>query len=160
MLPPIAPDLRQALLPVAAGVLFVDEHDRVLLVEPTYKPFWDLPGGIVEVGESPWGAAQREVKEELGLVVTPGRLLICDYLPPRAGAGREGLRLVFDGGQLDVDVDVRLDTMELRSWAWCTPAETIRRTEHAPILQRRILAARIARDSRGVAAYRESGRRP
>lgn len=148
-------------LPVAAGVLFTDHQDRVLLVEPGYKPYWDLPGGIVEPGESPWAAAQREVREELGLDIKPGRLLVCDYLPDRGPGLGEGLRLVFDGGQLPVDVDVRLDLVELRSWDWCSPAEVVQRTEHAPLLQRRIIAARLAlRAPLGMAAYRESGRRP
>jgi hypothetical protein len=33
---------------IAAGALFRDEDGRVLLVDPTYKPTWDLPGGAVE----------------------------------------------------------------------------------------------------------------
>ena len=33
---------------MAAGSLFRDEDGRVLLVDPTYKPMWDLPGGVVE----------------------------------------------------------------------------------------------------------------
>lgn len=146
-------------LPVAAGVLFVDPDDRVLLVEPIYQSHWDLPGGMVEAGESPWAAAKREVREELGLDIRPGRLLVVDYLPPRP-LDSEGLRLVYDGRRLPADVDVRLDPSELRSWAWCTSAEVVERTErHAPLLCRRILAARLAQ-STGVSAYRESGRRP
>jgi 8-oxo-dGTP diphosphatase len=38
---------------VAAGVLFRDAVGRVLLVKPTYKDGWEIPGGYVEVGESP-----------------------------------------------------------------------------------------------------------
>lgn len=30
---------------MAAGVLFRDVHGRVLLVEPSYKPNWEIPGG-------------------------------------------------------------------------------------------------------------------
>jgi ADP-ribose pyrophosphatase YjhB (NUDIX family) len=48
---------------VAAGALFVDEQDRVMLVRPTYKPYWDVPGGYVEKGESPLQACIREVAE-------------------------------------------------------------------------------------------------
>nr|BFE76200.1 hypothetical protein GCM10020092_095010 [Actinoplanes digitatis] len=33
---------------MAAGVLLSDGRDRVLLVEPTYKPYWEIPGGTVE----------------------------------------------------------------------------------------------------------------
>ncbi len=42
-----------------AGVLFRDVRSRLLLVEPTYKPNWENPGGAVEVGESPWATAAR-----------------------------------------------------------------------------------------------------
>ena len=39
--------------PVAARALFLDGASRVLLVHPTYKDTWDIPGGYVERGESP-----------------------------------------------------------------------------------------------------------
>ena len=61
---------------MAAGVLFRDEDGRVLLVDPTYKPTWDLPGGAVEKEESPHAACRREVTEELGLDRPPGRVLV------------------------------------------------------------------------------------
>ena len=32
---------------MGAGVLFTDEAGRVLLVEPTYKDYWEIPGGAV-----------------------------------------------------------------------------------------------------------------
>jgi 8-oxo-dGTP diphosphatase len=42
---------------VAAGVLFLNENERVLLVVPSYKDYLDIPGGYVEPGESPSAAA-------------------------------------------------------------------------------------------------------
>ena len=48
---------------VAAGVLFRDVEGRILLVKPSYKEGWDIPGGYVEPGESPKQAAAREVRE-------------------------------------------------------------------------------------------------
>ncbi|MFG1627710.1 NUDIX domain-containing protein [Kribbella sp. NPDC049227] len=82
---------------MAAGVLFRGEDDRVLLVEPSYKPNWELPGGVVEANEAPWVAAARELREELGAERPIGRLLVVDHV--HAYDGRlEGMIFVFDGG--------------------------------------------------------------
>ncbi len=83
---------------MAAGVLFRDPEGRVLLVKPSYKAGWDIPGGYVEPGESPKQAAQREVLEELGIEVPIGRLLVVDWAPhPNEG---DKILFIFDGGQL------------------------------------------------------------
>jgi ADP-ribose pyrophosphatase YjhB (NUDIX family) len=42
---------------VAAGLLIRDDTGRVLLVKPTHKDGWDIPGGYVEPGETPTGRA-------------------------------------------------------------------------------------------------------
>lgn len=112
---------------MGAAVLFHDDAGRVLLVAPTYKEDWLLPGGAVEAGESPYEAAVREVEEELGLVVRPGRLLLVDWFPPRPDR-TEGVGFVFDGGTLDDagTAAIALPAEELRDWAWCTHEEATR----------------------------------
>src|SRR3954454_11941199 len=70
---------------MGAGVLLSDDRGRVLLVEPTYKDYWEIPGGAVEADESPYDAVVRELKEELALPVQPGRSLVTDWVPPRPG---------------------------------------------------------------------------
>ena len=113
---------------VAAGVLLFDEQDRVLLVDPTYKPGWEFPGGVVEPGESPARAAVREVAEELGLHLRGlPSLLVLDWEPPRP-PHLGGLRLLFDGGRLAADRARRLllPPDELRGWRFVTPAEADR----------------------------------
>ncbi|WP_330329010.1 NUDIX hydrolase [Streptomyces sp. NBC_00536] len=110
---------------VAAGVLLFDEHDRVLLVDPTYKPGWEFPGGVVEAGEAPARAGVREVAEELGVVLDhPPGLLVIDWEPPCSPA-YGGLRLIFDGGRLSPEAAarVRLPGPELRAWRFVTEAE-------------------------------------
>lgn len=102
---------------VAAGALFLDDHGRVLLVHPTYKDTWDIPGGYVERGESPAAACRRELNEELGLDRDPRRLLAVDWAP-NAGEG-DKLLFLFDCGQLGADeARIRLDRTELDRWAW------------------------------------------
>ncbi|WP_393054612.1 NUDIX domain-containing protein [Streptomyces sp. LN549] len=110
---------------VAAGVLLFDEHDRVLLVDPTYKPGWEFPGGVVEAGEAPAQAGIREVAEEIGIQLdrVPGLLVIDWEAPEPPGYG--GLRLLFDGGTLPGAVAERLvlPGSELRGWRFVTEEE-------------------------------------
>jgi 8-oxo-dGTP diphosphatase len=140
---------------MGAGVLLSDERGRVLLVEPTYKDHWEIPGGAVEADESPYTAVVRELKEELGLPVQPGRLLVTDWVPPRPGR-TEGLMMVFDGGILGAEqaAQIRLPAEELRGWAWCTEQEAGQRL--SGLLARRIVAAIRAR-AENTAVYLENG---
>lgn len=113
---------------LAAGVLLFDDQDRVLLVDPTYKPGWEFPGGVVEAGEPPARAAVREVAEELGLHLPhEPALLIVDWEPPRPPR-HGGLRLLFDGGHLDADrlMEVLLPGAELRDWRFADEEEAER----------------------------------
>lgn len=71
---------RQARKRVAADVLIRDASGRVLMVDPTYKEGWDLPGGMIEDNESPHDGVRREVAEELRLTVTPGRPLVIEWV--------------------------------------------------------------------------------
>ncbi len=65
------------LLLVAAAAL-VDSDGRVLIAQrPPGKQLaglWEFPGGKVEAGETPEAALIRELREELGIEVTPACL--------------------------------------------------------------------------------------
>ncbi|MDP2944603.1 MAG: NUDIX hydrolase [bacterium] len=52
----------------AFGIIF-DKQNRVLLCHRCDYNLWNLPGGIMEAGESPWECVIREVREETGLDV-------------------------------------------------------------------------------------------
>lgn len=90
----------QARKRVAADVLLRDAAGRVLLVKPTYKPGWDLPGGMAEANEPPEKAVVRELGEELGLEITLRGLLVVDWVPPH-GPWDDQVAFIFDGGTLD-----------------------------------------------------------
>jgi 8-oxo-dGTP diphosphatase len=139
---------------VAAGVLFFDDAGRILLVQPTYKDHWDIPGGYVENGETPSQAAVREIREELDFDAPVGSLLIADWAPhPNEG---DKLLFVFDGGTLTAGQlkGIRLQADELASYALHDPAEVL--TLLIPRLGRRVAAAIVAH-RRGDTIYLENG---
>jgi ADP-ribose pyrophosphatase YjhB (NUDIX family) len=129
---------------VAAGALITDELGRVLLLQPSYKATWEVPGGTVEAGESPRAAVRREAREEIGLDIGIGRLLVVDWIPedpPRS----EGLMFVYDGGTLDATATsaIRLASDELIAYGFVDMDGAAGLTSER--LERRIKAALYAR---------------
>ncbi len=59
---------------IGAGIILLNNNNEVLLILRDNKlsiPFpnmWDIPGGKVEIGETPEEAIRREMNEEMGLV--------------------------------------------------------------------------------------------
>ena len=137
-------------------MLVRDTKQRVLLCQLTYKTDWDLPGGVVEVGESPMVAVAREVEEELALQIPAGPLLLTDWLPPWGGWD-DALCLVFDGGEHEPAILDRVvkQAREIRSARFCTLDEVDELC--AEFTARRIRAA-LASLFGGGTAYTESGR--
>jgi 8-oxo-dGTP pyrophosphatase MutT (NUDIX family) len=136
-------------------LLVRDADGRVLTCRLTYKQDWDLPGGVVEMGESPQLAVVRELKEELGLDLAAGPLVLTDWLPAWGGWD-DALCLVFDGGVLDpsaLDTAV-LQAREIRSVRFCAPEEI--RAHCADFTARRVESALAALAGRGP-SYTESG---
>jgi 8-oxo-dGTP pyrophosphatase MutT (NUDIX family) len=126
----------------------------VLLVHPTYKPGWEIPGGYLRPGETPREGAARELKEELDLATPIGRLLVADWAPhPSEG---DKLLFVFDGGTLGEDGQAvnRPDGVEIDAYAF--HAQDGLDTVLIPRLARRIHAAFAARAC-GETQYLEHG---
>lgn len=141
---------------VAAGALLRGADGRILFVVPNYKPWLDIPGGIVEAGEAPKAACRREVLEEVGLELDVGRLLVVDWVPAR-GVWSDALNFVFDGGVLDAVTlrDVRARDAELDGVALLGLREAAQRLR--PSMVRRLEAA-VAALGESAPRYLEFGR--
>lgn len=58
-------------MPVDGAAILQDPSGRLLIVKPSYKAGWALPGGCIEQGETLLESLLREIKEEIGVGLTP-----------------------------------------------------------------------------------------
>jgi 8-oxo-dGTP diphosphatase len=142
------------MIPVSAGALIFDSTGRLLILKPTYKTGWTIPGGVMEAdGETPWQACRREVREECGIEVRAGRLACTDFRPARPGRPG-GIRYLFDCGPADdaalAAITLQPEEIAEHRLAYLNTALTLLR----PPIRRRVRAA--TRHRRFV--YLENGR--
>lgn len=131
----------------AAAALFVtNERDQVLLVKPNYRDHWAIPGGYVDQHEIPNAAAERELREELGLTLPAGDLLVIDWAAPAGPRTRALVNFVFDGGRLTDDHHIRLCPDELETFGF-----------HGPEQCRTLLPSRVAPRIEAAMAARVKG---
>lgn len=102
---------------------WIEREGKFLILERAEEPFagrWDLPGGFVEMGESPAEAVVREVREETGLSVQPTEL-IGAYTSEYGNAGRHTVDIAYlcriDHGDFVLDEDEKSDA------AWVSLAD-------------------------------------
>lgn len=131
---------------VGTGALIRDEDGRVCLVEPTYRELWLLPGGTVEADESPYAGCVREVREELGLQLSIGRLLCTDWVAAGSDPS-DNIVFGYDGGILSPDqiALISVPPEELRSFRFVRSADLSQYLSERN--QRRIVAALTALES-------------
>jgi 8-oxo-dGTP diphosphatase len=141
-------------IPVSAGALIFDQARRLLILKPTYKTGWTIPGGVMEAdGETPWDACRREVHEECGIELHSGRLACTDFRPGRPGHPG-GIRFLFDCGAADevALASIRLQPEEIAEYR-LVPLDAALDLLR-PAIERRV---RAASEHRGF-VYLEDGR--
>ena len=137
---------------IGAGLVIVDDQRRILMVQPTYKSDWEIPGGLVESGESPRAAVKREAREELGLDLVIGSLLVIDWVAP-GHLPDDGLMLVYAVEPFETS-EIVLPPDELLSWEWCD-LEMVKL--RVPVFQYRRLALAVEALSDGQLRELENG---
>ncbi|HEX8008940.1 MAG TPA: NUDIX hydrolase [Trebonia sp.] len=97
------------------GIVIEDGRLLLLNQDTDTGRSWSLPGGKLEDGETLAEALVREMKEETGLDVEPGRFLyVCDHMP---GNGTHVVHMTFEarrtGGTVG-DIAAGADTTPIR----------------------------------------------
>lgn len=103
---------------VRVGVVVIDPQNRLLLVRQNQRPFWILPGGTLEVGESMAQCAMREIQEEANITVTNPRLLfMADFMV--APGAKQAVDVVFKvdwvGGDFQMETTENIDEMGFKT---------------------------------------------
>ncbi|MFI7658064.1 NUDIX domain-containing protein [Micromonospora parva] len=111
----------------AAAAFITDPAGNVLLVKPTYRDHWAFPGGYVDEGEYPHDACAREIREELGISVVVGDLLVVDWAPPAGQRPRAIVSFTFDCGSIANLDGLVLPGQELETAAFFSPREAEQR---------------------------------
>ncbi len=125
---------------MASGLVVRSTTGRVLLAELSYKPRWDVVGGVVEAGESVVAAARREALEEVGVELPVGDLLVVDSCAA-TGEREEITCFLLDGGVHDESLveSFTYPDGELVAAHWVDPASVPERC--GPRIGRRLVAA-------------------
>ncbi len=107
---------------------------------------WDLPGGIVEEGESLSTAARREVREETGFEVRVGRMYHADVFGSFSKAGKIRPTVgVFFHALGPTTKRPRLDPTEHTEYAWVS-LDDLKGYPTVPHLERAMRAAFYTRN--------------
>ncbi|MGC5320992.1 NUDIX domain-containing protein [Micromonospora arida] len=128
----------------AAAAFITDPAGNVLLVKPTYRDHWAFPGGYVDEGEYPHDACAREIREELGISVAVGDLLVVDWAPPAGQRPRAIVSFTFDCGSIANLDGLVLPGAELEDAAFFPPRKAEQRLPDNATT--RVRAAMSARD--------------
>lgn len=116
---------------MASGVVIFNNSKEILLVKPTYKNHWSVPGGVIDENESPRDAALREAKEEINLNLKKIHLLCIDYMSQRESGyitKDENIQFIFYGGKLSAKEikQIRIPKTEIGEYKFVSKKEALK----------------------------------
>jgi ADP-ribose pyrophosphatase YjhB (NUDIX family) len=133
--------------------------NQPLLVQPTYSSGWILPGGTVEAEESPMEGLMREVRENLGINITPTHVLAIDYISNKDVKG-EYLSFLF--GAIDLNENqaqnIMVSMKDIKDFKFVDI--DVAYSMLVPAISRRLASALKAVSENYVMVYLEDGKIP
>jgi ADP-ribose pyrophosphatase YjhB (NUDIX family) len=118
-LTPLRATIFARLSPLVAGTgAVISEDGKILLMRRSDNRLWNMPGGILEVGETPADGVMREVLEETGVRCEPVALVgVYDNRRWETGVAQHLYKFTFlcaplDGGQAREAPSHAIETLE------------------------------------------------
>jgi 8-oxo-dGTP diphosphatase len=107
--------------PIPCTDTVVVDGKQILLIKrdnPPHVGKWALPGGIIDINESPEGAAARELKEETGVSVDPADLMLLGTYDIAVAEGWHniGITYVVSKAKTQGNPASNSDAQEARFW--------------------------------------------
>jgi 8-oxo-dGTP diphosphatase len=101
-----------------------------LITRDDTAPYYDLPGGAIEAGETAEQAMAREFGEETGLIVRPLRILTRadQYLIKTDGEAANNRTAIFEAEVTGEDARLKIEPDH--QLVWMAPDEALRRIRH------------------------------
>ena len=110
---------------IGIGVIILNPAGQVLIGkrEGSHAPFWSIPGGYLEAGESFETAAIREVKEETGLaIVNPVVLCVVNNIETYKAEGLHVISVCLLAKEFSGNLAV-MEPDKCSGWQWCDPSD-------------------------------------
>lgn len=119
---------RIAVSGTVAGAFITDTAGQILLVKAISRDEWGFVGGWVDRGESPHQGCAREIKEEIGLDLPVGDLLVLDWLPDTGHVDAPLSFYLFDCGVIEDPDLIRLQEEEIAEYGLFPPEAAVARS--------------------------------
>lgn len=118
---------RIAVSGTAAAAFITDPEGRILLVKPSSRDDWGFTGGWVDRGESPHEGCAREIKEEIGLDLAVGELLVLDWITDSGYIAEPLSFYVFDAGVVEDPRLIHARPGEIEDFGFFAPEAALAR---------------------------------
>ena len=132
---------------MGSGVLFFNNKGELLVLKPSYKDGYEIPGGSIELDESPRKAVLREVEEEIGIDVYSSEIakLLCVDYQDAVEPKTESIMFIFDGGILSDEKlsQIKVDGKEIIDFKFINQDDVLKYLTR--VVGRRVQQALIAR---------------
>ena len=137
---------------IAAGVLFFNENNELLILKDDFKNSWTIPGGVVEKFESPLKGLNREIQEEIGTKIKIIKCLAIEWKIKRYGNYKdESLQMIFLGGKMRNKIKINNEITDYKFVKLSAALKLLN-----PVLSQRV---KLAMKNNEVCIFLENGKR-